>query len=76
MAISATKLRANIYKVLDEAIASGEPVEVERKGVVLRIVPPRKKRDLSKLPPRRDIIVGDPEDLVHMDWSEYWKPFL
>ena len=76
MAISATKLRANIYKVLDEAIETGEPVEVERKGVVLQIVPPRKKRDLSKLPKPRKIIVGDPEDIVHMDWSEYWKPYL
>lgn len=74
MKISATKLRANIYKVLDAAIETGEPVEVERKGVVLRIVPPRRKRDLSKVP-KRQCIVGDPEELVHMDWSEHWKPY-
>ncbi len=74
MAISATKLRANIYKVLDEALETGEPIEVERNGKVLQIVPPRKRLDLSKLPPPRQIIVGDPEEIVHMDWSEYWKP--
>ena len=23
---------------------------------------------------RRDCIIGDPEDLVHIDWSKEWKP--
>ncbi|MBI5083020.1 MAG: type II toxin-antitoxin system Phd/YefM family antitoxin [Acidobacteria bacterium] len=75
MPISATELRANIYQILDEAIATGKPVEVERKGVVLQVVPPRKKRDLSKMP-KRNCVIGDSEDLVHMDWSVYWKPYL
>jgi len=30
--------------------------------------------DLSQLLPKRDIIVGDPEDLVHLDWSSEWQP--
>lgn len=24
--------------------------------------------------PKRDLIVGDPEDLVHLDWSSEWRP--
>jgi hypothetical protein len=24
--------------------------------------------------PKRDIIVGDPEELVHLDWSSEWRP--
>lgn len=24
--------------------------------------------------PKRDIIVGDPEELVHLDWSLEWQP--
>ncbi|MCW1922483.1 hypothetical protein OKA05_07945 [Luteolibacter arcticus] len=24
--------------------------------------------------PKRSIIVGDPEDLVHIDWSSEWRP--
>ena len=31
-------------------------------------------RDFQKLLPKRDIIVGDPEDLVHLDWSSEWRP--
>jgi len=30
--------------------------------------------DLGKLLPKRDIIVGDPDDLVHIDWSSEWRP--
>jgi len=30
--------------------------------------------DLQRLLPKRDIIVGDPEDLVHIDWSSEWRP--
>jgi hypothetical protein len=34
--------------------------------------PPHDKLDNLK---RRDCLVGDPEDLVHMDWSQWWRPF-
>ena len=37
MRLTASKLRENIYRILDEAIATGAPVEVVRKGTVLRI---------------------------------------
>ena len=32
------------------------------------------KGDLQKLLPKRTIIVGDPGDLVHIDWSSEWRP--
>ena len=76
MTITASKLRENIYKVLDQILATGVPVEIERRGRRLRIVPadesPRTK--LARLEPRPKAIVGDPEDLVHLDWSAEWKP--
>jgi antitoxin (DNA-binding transcriptional repressor) of toxin-antitoxin stability system len=78
MAISASKLRENIYSILDEALETGVPVEVVRKGKTLRIVPETKPKKaplagkLSRLK-KRDIIVGDPEDLVHIGWSKYWN---
>ena len=76
MKITASKLRENIYKVLDQVIETGVPVEIERRGRRLRIVPgdetPRSK--LARLEPRPKAIVGNPEDLVHLDWSAEWKP--
>jgi len=71
MRLTASKLRADIYNILDESLKTGVPVEVVRKGRVLKIVPETKLSKLSRLK-KRDYIVGDPEDLVHMDWSREW----
>jgi hypothetical protein len=76
MKVTASRLRENIYKILDGVLATGIPVEIERAGRKLRIVPaddaPRSK--LDRLEANEGAIVGDPEDLVHVDWSGEWKP--
>lgn len=71
MAITATKLRANIYRILDQILETGQPVEIERRGRRLKIVPAPPHRKLANLEPHPDFIAGDPEDLVHLDWSAY-----
>lgn len=73
MPLSASKLRQNIYRILDGVLESGVPVEVERKGKLLRIVPVQAPSKLDRLP-RREVIVGDPDSLVEIDWSEEWTP--
>ena len=35
--LSATRLRADLYRVLDEILENGRPVEIERRGRILRI---------------------------------------
>ena len=76
MKITTSKLRENIHKVLDEILETGIPVEIERRGRKLRIVPgdesPRSK--LERLERRPNTIIGNPKDLVHLDWSIEWKP--
>jgi prevent-host-death family protein len=72
MRVTASKLRADIYNILDESLKTGEPVEVVRKGKILKIVPESKPSKLSRLK-KRNAIVGDPEDLVHMDWLHEWS---
>lgn len=73
MSISASKLRQDIYRLLDEVLASGRPLEIERKGHRLRIVPVDGPSKLSNLRPH-DCLQGDPEDIVHLDWSGEWAP--
>lgn len=73
MKITASELRANIYRLLDQVAKTGEPIEIERDGRLLRIVAVAPPRRLERLV-RRDIILGDPNDLVHMDWSSEWRP--
>jgi antitoxin (DNA-binding transcriptional repressor) of toxin-antitoxin stability system len=72
MRVTASKLRENIYRILDEAIATGNPVEVVRKGNVLRIVPEKKTSKLDRLKRRKNVFVGDTDDIIGMDWSKYW----
>jgi hypothetical protein len=69
--ITASKLRENVYRILDEAIETGVPVEVIRKGTVLTIVPPKRASKLAKLK-KRTGFVGDLDDIVSMDWSKEW----
>ena len=72
MSITASKLRENVYHILDEVIETGVPVEVEHKGRKLRIMPADQRDKLGSLKKRR-CIKGDPEELVHFDWSGEWQ---
>ena len=66
---SATDLRAHLYEVLDHVARTGDPVTVTRGGVELCIVrkkpAPARKRKPRTLP---NLIVGDPDELIHMEW--------
>ncbi|MEX2626989.1 MAG: hypothetical protein WD225_08885 [Ilumatobacteraceae bacterium] len=74
MSLTASKLRENVYRILDEVLETGVPVEIERHGRRLRIVPVDAASPLDRLVCRPDAIVGDPDDLVHVDWSSEWRP--
>jgi hypothetical protein len=72
MPITASKLRENVYRILDEAIQTGKPIEVIRKGTILTIVPPKRISKLANLK-KRTGLVGDPDDIVSIDWSKEWS---
>lgn len=74
MTYSITALRADLYRLLDQVLETGVPIEVERNGRRLRIAPVESTSRLDRIRPMPGLIVGDPEDLVHMDWSGEWRP--
>jgi prevent-host-death family protein len=74
MALTASKLRANVYRLLDEVLETGKPLEIERNGKTLVILPKEKESIWDRLPRRKGFIVGDPDELIHMDWSSEWNP--
>jgi len=74
MAISASQLRANVYRLLDEVLATGQPLEIKRNGKILVIAPREEVSFWERLPRREGAIVGDPNDLIHIDWSSEWNP--
>jgi prevent-host-death family protein len=73
MVISITKLRSNLYKLIDQVIETGIPVTINRNGVIVKITAEKPKSKFSNLPKHPGVINGDPEDLVHSDWSKTWK---
>ncbi len=87
MAVSATQLRQNIYAILDEVLATGKPVEIERKGKVLRIVPGAASSaesgedDLREFPrlarlKNHHLVIGEPEDLASLEWNHDWTALV
>ncbi len=74
LATTASKLRANIYRMLDEVLETGQPLEIERNGKILVISPKQEQSIWDRLPRREGFIVGDPDELIHIDWSSEWNP--
>ena len=72
MPITTSKLRSDIYNLLDQVLATGKPLEIELKGRQLVILPAEQVSKLARLVPH-DCINGDPQGLVHSDWSGEWK---
>ena len=73
MKISASQLRSNIYKILDQIIKNGQPVEIERKGTILRIIVPKSSfAKLNKLK-KRKLTDEDSENFTHIDWTHEWS---
>ena len=73
MTLTASKLREDIYRILDHILATGAPVEIERNGRRLRIVADDAPSKFTRLVRRTDVVVGDSEDFVHLDWSGEWQ---
>lgn len=71
--LTASKLREDIYRILDQVLATGEPVEIERNGRRLRITADEPPTRMSRLVRRDGVVIGDSVDLVRLDWSDEWQ---
>ena len=82
MAITATKLRADLYRVIEDVIKKGVPVEVELRGKKVRIVPAEPRDKLANLVKRPGVIVGDPGRVARVKtfdeskWRRKWDKRL
>lgn len=73
MSLTASSLRADVYNILDRVLETGRPAEIERNGKRLQIVAVDPVDPFENLP-KRNTIVGDPDELIHMDWYSEWDP--
>ncbi|QVQ50124.1 type II toxin-antitoxin system Phd/YefM family antitoxin [Spiractinospora alimapuensis] len=74
MAVTASELRRNVYQLLDEVLTTGAPLEIERGGQTLYIIPGHFGSKVDRLESHPGAFAGDPEDFVHLDWSGEWEP--
>lgn len=72
--LTVTTLRKQIYRVIDQVLQTGVPVEVERNGKKVVIMPANAATSkLTNLKPRKGI-VGDPGTLVDVKVGEWREP--
>ncbi|MBW4577374.1 MAG: type II toxin-antitoxin system Phd/YefM family antitoxin [Aphanothece sp. CMT-3BRIN-NPC111] len=71
--VTPTELRGNLYNLLDEVLNTGIPIEIERGGRRLRIVPVEGVDKLQSLVSRPDVILGEPDELVGINWEQEVK---
>ena len=72
MKLTVTKFRQDIYKYLDKAIDTGIPIELERKGNIIKIIIDNPKSILSNLEPH-NYFTGDYKEIDKIDWIKEWK---
>ena len=78
MAMTVTRLRADLYRVIGDVIKKGLPVEVELRGRKVRIVPVEPRDKLATLVKRPGVLVGDPGRLPRIKtfderkWRKKW----
>ncbi|BAY86144.1 hypothetical protein NIES267_56500 [Calothrix parasitica NIES-267] len=68
--ITLTELSNNIELLLDEVLETGIPIEINKNGKLLKIVPVEKNDKLKNLIFKPDVIQGNPDDLVNISWEQ------
>ena len=70
--ITPSEFRKDLYNMLDQVIKTGNPIEIKRKGKVLKVIMEAKPNKLKNLK-KRDIIKCNPDELIYNDWIKEWK---
>lgn len=74
--LTATRLRAELFSTLDHVAATGEAVEIQRPGGLVRIVRDTPTQRLANLKMHPGTINGNPDELADLSWEQDWKPML
>jgi dienelactone hydrolase len=68
--ITVTKLRKNIYKLLDDVLNTVISIEINKGGKKLKIMSTENVDKLQNLISKPNIIKGNPDELVDMSWEK------
>jgi hypothetical protein len=65
------QLRANLDQLLDTVIETGTSLKILHKGKILSVSLEQSVSKLDSLTPHPDYLLVDPEEIVHIDWSNW-----
>jgi prevent-host-death family protein len=68
--VTLMELSNNIEHLLDEVLKTGIPIEINKNGKLLKIIPVEKKDKLESLTVKPGVIQGNPDDLVNVTWEQ------
>jgi hypothetical protein len=68
--ITPTQLRADIYRLLDEVLETGIPLEIRKGNKKLKIVSLETVDKFQNLISRPNVIQGNPEELAEISWED------
>jgi len=74
--MNATQFRASLFTVIRRVLSTGEPVDIEWKGQHMQLASRESKSPsgkLARLRPHPEALRGDPDSIVHLDWSSEWQ---
>jgi hypothetical protein len=77
MRMTATQFRQDLFKTLDRVAQTGEPLEIERNGALLRLQVVESAGallDLERFASRRTLLHVPAAELIASDWSGLWRP--
>jgi len=75
MKTTATDLRAHLYENLDKVALTGEVLELERKGIRIRIIRDFSISRINELVKRPTMLVAS-QIIVDQNWTDSWKSDL
>jgi antitoxin (DNA-binding transcriptional repressor) of toxin-antitoxin stability system len=73
MSVTVEQLRADLERLLDRILDTGEALVVEHHGRRLRIEPASR---LDRIAVNPDVVVGDADELARLGWTERGEPVL
>ena len=78
--ISVTKLRKELFKVMDQIAQGGEPIFVDRNGVRIKIARDEEAK-ISKFERMRSFqgesVLRCPiEEIENIEWNSTWEPHI
>jgi virulence-associated protein VagC len=68
--VSLIESKVNICNLFDEVLRTGMPIEIDKQGKKLIIMPSGKTKKLQNLVLRPDAIKGNPDELVDITWEK------